>query len=212
MTSLKGLLTLALSLGLTTAGIAAPSFLGLTGLIFTPTADTLQKNAFNASIHAVEGDSPLYSFNVGFKPNLEGGFSQLPDSETIINAKYTFLPESAKTIGVAAGVMDLTDQKATTLYVVASKKYSTKDLLYGVDYIQGSLGIAGGDSDEFVLDGVFGGVGIGIAKRATVMLEYDGDNFNYGARYDLGKGFDARIGVAGEGHDLLAGISYTGKL
>lgn len=211
MKSLTGLFALTLSLGLATAASAAPNLLGPTGLLLTPTTEVLNKNAYNVSLHSFEGDIE-YAFNYGIAPKVEFGFSRFPNEETVINAKYNILPETAKAIGVSAGVMDLTGEMKTTLYAVASKTFITTDELDGIQDVKVDLGLAAGDSDEIPLSGLFGGVAIDLTKSASLMFEYDGDDFNYGGRYDFGHGIVGQLGFVGPDHDFAIGASYSGNL
>lgn len=212
MKSIKGLVALTLSFGLAAVAYAAPNFLGPTGLLLTPTAEVLNTCAYNASLHSFEGDIE-YAANYGIVPKVEVGFSRLPDENTIINAKYNFLPETPRTIGASFGVMDLTGQEKTTLYAVASKTFPTCDELAGIQDFRVNLGLAAGDSDtDIPLSGLFGGVAIDLTPSASLMFEVDGHNFNYGAHYDFGHGIIGELGFVGPDHDFAIGASYNGTL
>lgn len=210
MSTLKGLLALTLTLGLTAAATAVPNLVGPTGLLLTPTAQTLQEDEYNLSAATIEGgDSLGYAMNYGVRPNLEVGFTRLPDAETIINAKYAIQPETARRIGIAAGVVDLTNQETTSIYAVGSKHVNIKGL-YGVNNFQFSLGLAGG-GDNSTPHGLFGGATFDIDKFATVILEHDGNSLNYGLRVPFARNFVAQGGVIDENHDLALGVSYNGR-
>jgi hypothetical protein len=213
LTLTKNLLLLTLTLGVATAAMAVPNFLGPTGLIFTPSAQTLQEDQYNASLNLFNNTHDTeYALNYGIRPNIEVGFSRLPEESTVINAKYNFQPETDRAVGLAVGVMDLTDQNNTTLYGVASKKISFGDL-YNMDNFRANLGLGlGGNSGNIPLRGLFGGLSFDVAKRATVLLEHDGQRFNIGARADLTHGFDAQLAFAGADHNLVFGVSYNGQL
>ena len=207
---LKGLVVLTPTIGLGTMAVSAPSLLGPTGLLFTPTSETLKTGQANASISIVnDADEAAYGFNVGVSNNLEVGFTRLWSNDTIINAKYNLTREDAKKVGVSLGVIDVTDQLNSTFYVVGSKGLEVSDL-YGIDNFRVNLGISSGDSDAGVpLDGLFGGISFTVAKSVTLMLEGDGDSLNFGARAKLGRNFDVTAGVVGDNSDLAVGASYT---
>jgi hypothetical protein len=218
MLNVKGLCAFALSLGLATVAFSAPSLLGPTGLLFTPTADTLQVDENNLAVnHIAHLDNVQSTANLGVYPGLEVGFAGLAGSDTIINGKYSFQQEAAGKPGIAFGVLDLTGQLHTTLYAVASKRFSPAEL-YGIDNFRANLGLAGGGSDDTIpLSGLFGGISFDVAQRATVMLEHDGKSFNFGARgvvlrttssNKLQHDLIAQIGSVGKGHDFTFGLSY----
>lgn len=208
----KRLFVVTLTLGLGTMAMSVPSLLGPTGLLFIPTCETVKMGQANASVSIIhDADDPAYSFNSGVSNNLEVGFTRLWSKETIVNAKYNLMAEDAKKIGLSLGVIDVTDQLNSTFYLVASKKLEISDL-YGIDNFHVNVGVASGDKDGALpLDGLFGGVSVTVAKSLTVMLEGDGNSFNYGARANIAKNFDLTAGVVGDNHDLALGASYTAK-
>lgn len=116
---------------------AAPAYPGYTGLIFTPTADTLNMGAVNAGASYISGDDDsdisYFSANIGVINGLEAGLGyqnpEVGDSETIINAKYAIMKESFATPGVAVGVSDLSDEIDSTPYVAVSRHSMCRDWL-----------------------------------------------------------------------------------
>lgn len=209
---LRQIIALCFMLCITASVLAAPSLLGPTGLLFTPTADALQQNTYNLSAQMIESvDDPLLSFNYGLRDNLEIGFTRMAEEGTIINAKYNFFPETAEQVGLAFGVIDLTDERSVALYGVASKRFNLSNLT--VDNFRAHLGISTGrEGDEFIpLCRVFGALTFDIAKKCTAMVEYDGNSTNYGLRTQISPGLDATIGLAGNGEQLVVGgLSYSG--
>ncbi len=203
---------LALALLLTSAAIAAPSFLGPTGLVLIPTADALVADEMAFSLYGAEGGGDTaYLFNYGIRENLEVGFTRFTDRETVINAKYNFQPEDGHRAGVAMGVVDLTDQVNSSLYVVASKKFTVS--APGITNMRMHAGLSsGGTSQSDVpLDGFFGGISVDISSRVVVSAEHDGSHFNFGASGLLGKGVQVNIGAVGEDLNFLYGLSYNTK-
>ncbi|HEY3379513.1 MAG TPA: hypothetical protein VGL77_18715 [Armatimonadota bacterium] len=233
MSLVKGVFTFMLLMGMATAVLAAPNFLGPTGLLLTPTVETLTKGSYNVSLNvSADADSNEYALNYGINPNFEVGFSRLPseprlnyamvaykapryygpNTTTIINAKYNFKAETAKGVGFSLGVMDLTEQTNATVYLVAGKQVDLKPLA-ALKNLRANLGIAVSDNDGIIpLDGIFGGVSFDVTPRVTLMLEHDSQRLNYGARVNLFKGVTGQVGFAGDKHPMFIGICYGRNL
>lgn len=204
---------LALACGLTSLAGAAPTLFGPEGLLNTPTAQTLEEDAYALSLHTLEhSDSLGYALNYGIRPGLEVGFTRLTSGQTVVNAKYALHEETESRVGLAVGAIDLTDQVKTSLYAVASTRIDPGDL-YGVDNFHVNLGIAagGGSGTSVPLSGLFGGLSFDIAHRVTVMVEDDGDSLNYGARLMVAPGLLATAGVVGDDENLALQLSYNGQ-
>jgi hypothetical protein len=204
-------------------GVAAiPSFLGYTGLIIVPTADVLSQGEWNAGLFTFEfdegPDADAFCANLGVAPTVEVGFTklQLDDSEeiavvddgddfvivrrgdtegTFLNGKCQFMPETATRPAVAAGIIDLTDEMETTVYVVGSKSFgqSCRTAFGEITSPRFHVGIGGG-----LLDSIFGGVSASLGDRLFLMAEYDGNNVNAGARFS----------ITDEWHLHLAGMDW----
>lgn len=204
-------MTVALALGLALVATAAPTIFGPTGLINVPTADTLSKDAYNLSVNQVEFLEDIsYGFNFGIRENLEAGFTRLPDKNTVINLKYLFQPAVETKTGIAVGVLDATDQVNTALYAVVTRGFSTASIS-GISNLRGSLGLASSsDREQSALDSIFGGVSFDVFNKLTVMLEHDGYDINYGARFPILPALTAQAGVVGEDHALFVGLNYGG--
>jgi hypothetical protein len=193
--------------------VAAPSFLGFTGLLRTPTADALDRNEFNVAWFAVDlGDTnqTAYAANFGLRDGLEVGAlrAKVEHSahETVLNLKYRIQPENDKHAGFAVGVFDPTDEIQSTVYFVASKTVLHKARVFGDDLtgVRAHLGIGGGE-----LDGVFAGVSAVLANRLLLAAEYDTKDVNLGARLSLGYGIRAHVGWFDELSDFGVGVSYN---
>ena len=193
---------------------AAPNLIGPTGLLFTPTADALPANGYNVGAHLIEYvDDPSLAFNFGVRDNLEVGFARLANEGTIINAKYNFFPETEENVGLAVGVIDITNEQNLTLYGVASKRFRLHNL-EGIGNFRAHLGLAtGSEADPFIpLYRLFGGMNFDIGRNLTAMIEHDGNSFNYGIRGDLVPGLTATFGFAGGGNSVMVGgLSYNGN-
>jgi hypothetical protein len=150
---LAGLLSLAVTPAFAAPGIlsgndATPNFVGSTGLLETPNADTVGDKGF--SVFA--GFNPDYNtYGVLFGPfdRLEVGVSFFDidsgDDGFAVNAKFGLLKESTFIPGVAVGVVDAFDEinQGHSWYVVASKDIGKLIPLHPFD-IKASVGYGGG--------------------------------------------------------------------
>lgn len=220
-------------LAVSVPGMAAiPSFLGYTGLVIVPTADVLSQSEWNAGAFVLALDGPdmnAYCANLGIAPTVEVGFTKLKldDSEeviavdegdgfiivrtgdadgTFLNGKFQFLPETAAHPAIAAGVIDLTDEMETTVYAVASKSFGQcyRTAFGEITSPRFHAGVGGG-----LLSGIFGGVSAALGDRLFLMVEYDGDNFNAGARFSITEDWHAHFAGLDWFDDVAFGISYV---
>ena len=111
------------------AANALPTYRGYTGLMLIPSADALCKGHFNAGVFFEDVGSGTvndYNFNYGVADGLEVGINRYRQSNeytagTWVNGKYRFLDETEARPAVAGGIIDLTNDNQTTVYIVASK-------------------------------------------------------------------------------------------
>ncbi len=195
-----------------TAG-AAPSYFGYTGLIRVPTAEALGDKQFNAGafyINRDELDDPdIYVGNLGVGPGVEFGLAVIRRGEgtddIFINGKYNFRPETDGQPALAAGIIDLASEVDATVYFVGSKGFGkARETAYGRLYAaEFHAGFGGGQ-----LDGIFGALNANLGPSAKLMLEYDSEDFNLGARFRLGRQFAADVALF-DWSDLGVGLSYT---
>lgn len=188
---------------------AAPSINGSTGLIDTPTADTLRTGGFSLGYYDLKG-AKTGSFIVGVAPRWEIGVAGFrPDAggstDSQVNAKLSLLPETVITPGLAVGVEDIAGQRERSSYVVA-----TKGLPFGFRL---NAGVGNGR-----YDGVFAGLektinpvgfltGGNTFPATTLIAEYDGHTMNYGARVSIIPGL--KLDAGWRDHDFYVGASYT---
>jgi hypothetical protein len=199
---------------LASSALAAPSFFGYSGLIRIPTAEALDEGDYNVALFTLEFedglDSNNWAANLGLKRNLEIGFSRLdPDegsSETWINGKYRFAPETGANPAVAVGVVDLTNESNTTAYVVMSKVIGREyETAWGeITTPQVHLGAGGGQ-----LEGVFGGVSAVLGERLMLMLEHDSEALNWGARLAITPELRLHFGALDGWDQIGLGISFN---
>jgi hypothetical protein len=200
--------------GLALPAQAAPSLMGYTGLLLTPTADALAQDEYNVAFFALELeegiDESVWAANLGVAQDLEVGFARIkPEgsaSETFLNGKYQLQREDGSKPALAAGVIDLTDERDTTVYFVMSK--SVHGLLKSQDRELTNprihVGIGGG-----LLDGIFAGASVVLGGKLTLLAEYDTEDVNLGARLALGRGLRAHAGWIRDLNDFAVGLSFN---
>jgi len=195
------------------AAAAAPSFLGFTGLLRVPTADTLDLNEFNAAwfnVDLIDGDETIYAANLGLRDGLELGVVrskvELAEGETMITAKYRIRPETDTHAAVAVGALDPTDEVDSTVYVVASKLLMGRARIFKgeVQGLRAHVGVGAGQ-----LDGVFLGASATLGDRLLVAAEYDTADVNVGARLSIGYGFRVHAAWFDDLDDVGLGLSYN---
>jgi len=153
---------------------AAPSHLGPTGIVGTPTADVVGARQYDVAADYVEWDSDVKSWPIrlvaGVADKLEVGvgYTKWSDGGSIkitpVNVKAVVAPESGSSPAVAVGagygkIKDGVDIKITTLYAVATKTLSEAEDNYYDEggmrgTVRGSLGImynkySNGGSDSY---------------------------------------------------------------
>ena len=197
------------ALAATSAQVAAtPAYFGYTGLMLTPTADTLKTGGVGLGgvfLADDNNDTTFLSANVGLLDSLEVGAAMVNpeygNSEGIINAKFALLKETIATPGVAIGVSDITDQFDATPYVVASKAMPLSGESVFVPTLH--VGFGGG-----LLDGLFAGMSGKLSDRLQLMVEYDTDDVNFGVQFAAAQALRLHAGLVG-GDSLGLGMSYN---
>lgn len=183
---------------------AAPNWIGQTGLLRTPTADSLGSRDWNLGAHFVPCCSTLVVANVGPVKNLEvGGLACFPlhgATRVTAQAKYTLIPESARGVGLAVGWWDIFDRFDQTVYAVASKGLGN----LGKHPVRLHLG--GGNG---IYNGLFAGGDIALSPNLLGMVEYDGTDVNGGLRCGLPSGI--RLDLGWVRSKLGGGVSINGK-
>lgn len=190
---------------------AHPSFLGYTGIYYTPTAEVLPPNVWSAGAYSVDLDDTFpdrYSFGYGFDGRLEVTLLKYKpkngQDETFLAGKYQIFPERQGQPAFAVGVYDVTDEQKTTVYIVASKTLSGPFEVKRRKVFQaiGHFGIGGGQ-----LDGIFSGLELVLGPSLSLLGEYDTKNFNVGARILINDSI-ALNGALFDFDKLGIGISY----
>lgn len=187
---------------------AAPAVDGPTGLIAIPSADTLREGKVSLGYYKLDG-ARTGNFNMSVTNRMEVGVAGLQydnrNRDYLVNAKFSILPETILTPGLAAGILDVANKKERTAYAVASKALPFGFRLHA--------GVGNGR-----YDGAFAAIekvinpqpiltGNNVFPATTLIAEYDGKDFNYGARLSVVPGLKLD---AGWRHDsTYFGISFT---
>ena len=186
---------------------AAPAYFGYTGLMLTPTADTLKTGGFDfgAVFLNNNNNTTFLSGNVGLLDSLEVGAAMVSpehgDSEGIINAKFGLMKETLATPALAIGVSDLTDNLDSTPYVVASKSLALSGENSWAPRLH--VGVGGGR-----LSGLFAGLSATVNKQMQLMVEYDTNDVNFGLQFAATDNLRLHAGILG-GDNLGLGMSYN---
>lgn len=188
---------------------AAPSLNGTTGLINTPSSDVVRPEEFSLGYYHLEHEA-VANVNVGLLKNVEIGVSSYdPDGGSRINrlnAKWSLVPESVVTPGLAIGVDDIGDKGERSAYIVSSKALP---LGFRVHY-----GVGNGRYDGIFgsIEKTFNPVGALTGKdtfpATTLIAEYDGEDVNLGARMSIVPGVKVDAGWR-DMEDFYVGFSIT---
>jgi hypothetical protein len=193
---------------------ASPSLLGPTGLLKIPSADVLGMSEFAVGITGVSadahGDQTILYGTIGLLPDLELGVTRYDiedaKTETTLNGKLRVLGPLPGEVTLAVGMDDITDQLDRSIYVVASHTLGAGILTrFGqVTSPQVHVGIGGGR-----LDGLFAGISTTVERRVGLMAEYDGNDFNFGARLPVAPHLEGTIAVLDGLDDVGLGLSFS---
>ena len=187
---------------------AAPSINGPTGLINTPSADVLHEGQFSLGYYNLsDGGAGIVTFNMA--RNLEVGAAGFQydrqDNKVLLNAKYAVVPETILTPGISIGVEDALDQKGRTAFAAVSKT-----LPFGFR-IHAGVGNGRIDGMFYALEKTINPIGMVSASKGfpatTLILEYDGQHTNYGARMAIAGGL--RMDAGWKNSNFYVGLSLT---
>lgn len=211
---------------------AAPSIYGSSGLIITPSPESIEKQRFEMAAHYetynatdLNGYSSGESWthiagNYGITDSMEIGFEKTLDSNSLftdpdicITGKYVFEPENLGTF-TFGGLLNTTTNAYNSLYMLYGKPTAYIGFgsnFGGVANRQNNFARYGGYSlsdlrpDSFyVLAGLSFSLG-----RTKAMLEYDGDTVNAGLRYPVNEQFAVDVAYIGN-HDVDEMYSMSG--
>ena len=213
--NVKKLVAVIFVLAISSIVFSSPSLLGPSGLFITTDAGVIEKSNVSAGV-TIWNDSldPSFFVNYGIFNNAEVSIASLPNEEVTANAKYTFLLEENSKIGVnaAVGVNDVFSSAKLTPYIVADLHVIEFDEVMSVDDTKLTLGFGmGGRNSLLGMRGLFGGVQTTVFDMVTLALEYDGDDFNCGAKAKYGN-LGASIAWTGPGQQMRLGAYYETKV
>lgn len=197
-----------------------PSFRGYTGLMVVPSADALGKGEFNAGLFYENVANQTINdvvVNYGLAQGLEFGVDRFQlgsDSDgddgtfrsghqTLLNAKYRFVPETMSHPAIAAGIADITNEIQTTVYAVASKTIGCDMRVWEGENLSPRIHVGFGGGR---LSGLFAGATAFVGNRLELMAEWDSKDVNVGARWRVTRGLTIHAGGFNltDQHDLFS--------
>ena len=205
-TLFTGLLCSAVVLGAVCGASADPSMLGPTGLIFMPTADSLEQGQVEGFVNYIDLDEDevtAFGANAGVGMGVELGISSRHGggSATIFNAKWNFMKETTMSPGIAVGAINLAGDDDfsddITPYVVLSKRLSLPESNLA---LTGHVGYLSGDYDELMI-----GASVDLTPKVQIVADYV-DKFAVGVRFAVTD--DLKLGVATRDGDMMFSASY----
>jgi len=172
---------------------AAPSYAGYTGLLFVPSAETLQEGELQLAAQSIDfdlGNFNGFSISYGITDIWELGIANATDGPGVmdgasLNSKYSIL-QANDLFNLAAGIIIPLEDSSTGLYGVISHE------LRGTE---NQVVIHAGYGTGGIVDGFFAGVDAVLSPNLNAMLEYDSNNLNAGARYHFTERFSATAGL-----------------
>ncbi len=181
------------------ANCAIPSFRGYTGLMVVPTADALGKGDWNAGFFYENVSNETINdvvVNYGIAQGFELGIDRFrltdeDDHQTLLNAKYRFVPETMNHPAIAAGIADITDDIETTVYAVASKTLGCKVRVWRGETLSPRIHVGFGGGR---LNSLFAGVSFFVGNRVEVVGEWDSKDVNAGIRWRVTPEFTIHAG------------------
>ena len=190
----------------TVTAAAAPSFSGSTGMINTPSADSLREGQFSLGYHNLH-EQKIGTFSLNVMPNVEVGVARhrIDDADdlTRFNAKWSLAPETVATPGIAVGVEGLGDGHRSA-YAVVSKGLP---LGFRIHAGVGNGRFSGGFGAIEKTFNPIGVTGNSTFPATTLIAEYDGDGMNYGARLSIVPGLKVEAGWRDS--ETYLGASFT---
>lgn len=180
---------------------AAPNFLGMTGLLNTPTTAVVQDRAWNATFHYITDEAMMAGGSVGIARGLEiGGLwidpqDNATDSEFTGHVKYQLIPETPKGVSMAIGWWDFPNTTGD-MRIGGHGAGSTPYGVLGVNLasmVGHPVSVYAGGGGGFY-DGFIAGADVNLSRSLLAMVEFDGDDINAGLRLGLESGFRVDAG------------------
>jgi len=199
--------------------LAASSIYGPSGLIAMPTAESLLYKEVQISYDYLKyssnaADQSFYKINMGSFKGWEIGVvgGSKPAEGVFVNAKYYLMSDNKRfPFSIALGFQDLASKSDTSLYLVASQKFS-----FG---LAGHLGFRATFGTDSVASQLMGGVEYFVNGPLSLVAEATGEKrdfvVNLGVRYlvlpDVMLRFSVlnATGVGTAGSPYAFGVSYS---
>jgi hypothetical protein len=166
------------------AGAEESTFLGPSGLIYTPSTKVVEKKKLNLGMWFDNNDFGSFSFVFGVGEGIEiGACEEIPKDEishTSLNLNWALTTDKVFYPAVSLGIRDKWN------YLATSKDFA----IFNGGYV--SLGLGTEDFEHYR---IFGGIKINIHKEWAVITEYNEGSINSGIRIPY-------IGILGAGVEL----------
>lgn len=206
------ILTLALCAAVQPAYGVIPGFRGYTGLFFVPTADALMQGEWSLGVfseNVADGEINSYTGMYGILDNLEIGFDRYKadddaDAGTMLNAKFGFYRTCPERFGLAAGIIDITDDFETTVYLVGSASLIERPAVWHGEVLAPRIHLGFGAGR---LDSLFGGFSTWLGNRIQVLAEWDSETVNAGAKWRVTPEVTIHAGGMNLGDESVPGTS-----
>ncbi len=181
---------------------ATTSWLGFTGLVYTPTAllsPPQQISGFAHQVKVDDNDRRIYGATVGLTSALEVGAARVTKvrqptaeityaTETVVNFKYQAnlggLFNNPMMPKMVIGTYDISDQINRVNYIVLSQSLGLAgETVSPLPEMNAHIGYGNAERSGGPLDGIFGGIDFIPFQHALVQLEHDGEDINGVLRY-----------------------------
>ncbi len=183
------------------------SWIGSTGMVFTPTARNCPAQGAVVSYHWINTDpdaGELWSANIGLTPNFEIGavrladaFVEGDDAEYIANVKYrvslarwTDNPDAPE---LSVGVWDLGNKVNRSFFLVMSQDLTIAEEGERSE-LRAHLGYGDTKQGDGLLDGFFGGIEFSPMENGLLQIEHDGENLNLAYHYNFSETIALELG------------------
>jgi hypothetical protein len=179
---------------------------GPTGLIVVPSAAVVGVNNATFGVN-FSRDARGPSINYGITQNVEIGANFFdvdagPD-RVYANAKLRIVPANLPNIDLAVGLIDIGHTVDQTFYVIASAFLTPGTL---IEQEGRALRVHLGYGDGRFNSNIIGGAEAIMTQNWSLLGEWDGRNFNGGARYAHDENFRLQAGFLGTG--FFVGATY----
>jgi len=197
--------------------LAAPSYLGTSGLIIVPDQRTVGHGALVTSVRFLDldrslgsagfsGGTQVWSLGYGLLPDFEIAFSQLRDREGtkgIFSGKYRMpLFDRSSPLSLTVGAIDLFDSQDFSPYAVVGYRLRLGPKQVSPVALNLTAGYGAGMFDK----GLVAGAELALGPRLSLMVDAKPGTLNSGLRF-FSQGFTLDIGLL-DMNDLAVGLGF----